>query len=312
MSDAPFQSQDSQANWTALGDRMRRNRSWLLLMFVGLGAYMGAQGWARLEREGISLRVLPSDVALTSTPAETDPATPPTEPTTADLPPETAAESEPKAAPPTVIHRETRSDDHRVDGAPARADAPRKPSRPANDTLRVASRQPPRELVGLAQSAATGIAAFQRQREDSRREAWRAAAAALAMYLRRSPRQVPVLVTSPPESSPAPRRIEPSAGPPPQAIVAKEPRTDNGPQLAAPERGLSIHNPNRTGIVRYLVNGQDRTLRPGESQKLPAGHWLIEFHRGGPYGDTAHKLASGSYRFEIGQRGWELVSSEGP
>jgi hypothetical protein len=211
-----------------------------------------------------------------------------------------------------VIQREARLDDHQTDSAPARADSPRKPTRLAKDALGVASRQPSRELVGLAQSAAMGIAAWQRQREDSRREAWRAAATALATYLRRPARQVPVLVTSPPESSPAPPSIEPSISPPPQAIVAK-PRTNSGPQLAAPERGLSIRNPTRTGgAVHYLVNGQDRTLQPGESQKLPAGQWLIEFHRGGPYGDTAHALASGSYHFEIGQRGWELVSNEGP
>ncbi len=310
MSDAPFQSQDSQADWTALGDRMRRNRTWLLMIFVGLGAYMAAQGWARMRRDGIDLRLLTSNLKLTgSTPLTPLPASP-TEQPAADPAPDLTAKS-----PPTRAPADAGRASHAPDGRQPVSSSKRRPSQ---EPLGISAHQPPSELIVLvevAESAGQWLAAWQCRQEDSRREGWRVAAAALARYARRPTREVGVLVEAPPPEPVPPPKIETSVTQPP-ALAAQPTRksTASGePDLSAPGPGLSIHNSSRTrGVVRYLVNGQDQTLRPGESQKLPAGRWLIEFHRGGPYGDTAHTLATGSYRFEIGARGWELLSGETP
>ena len=63
----------------------------------------------------------------------------------------------------------------------------------------------------------------------------------------------------------------------------------------------------RKTLVRLLVNGEEHTLRPGESQRLPAGRWLLEFHRGGDFGDQAYTVGGGNYHFQATARGWELV-----
>src|SRR5881296_3075782 len=70
MSDASLGSQDSQAAWTALGNRMRRNRRWLLLALVALGIYMGAETWTLL---GVD-RPPVGDDWLTRASSSTDPA----------------------------------------------------------------------------------------------------------------------------------------------------------------------------------------------------------------------------------------------
>src|SRR4051794_38737135 len=48
MTDAPLGSPESQAAWTALGTRMRRNRRRLLSALLILGLYMGTQAWLQL------------------------------------------------------------------------------------------------------------------------------------------------------------------------------------------------------------------------------------------------------------------------
>ncbi|HEX7447698.1 MAG TPA: hypothetical protein VF306_09145 [Pirellulales bacterium] len=77
----------------------------------------------------------------------------------------------------------------------------------------------------------------------------------------------------------------------------------------APMRsGTMLVNPKRSGAnVRYVLNGEEYLMKPGSSQRLPAGQrWVIEFDRGGRQGGTEYTLADGTYYFEPTDRGWEL------
>lgn len=77
----------------------------------------------------------------------------------------------------------------------------------------------------------------------------------------------------------------------------------------APMRsGTMLVNPKRTGAnVRYVLNGEEYRMKPGSSQRLPAGQrWVIQFDRGGRQGATEYSLAAGTFYFEPTDRGWEL------
>lgn len=65
--------------------------------------------------------------------------------------------------------------------------------------------------------------------------------------------------------------------------------------------------PENGGQVCYLVDDQQFSLQPGESQKLSADRvYHIQFHRGGDLGDVAYWVPGGSYRFAVDESGWEL------
>jgi hypothetical protein len=83
------------------------------------------------------------------------------------------------------------------------------------------------------------------------------------------------------------------------------------PGRAADGASVTLINPRESGgPVRFLLNGRESVLRPGETQQLSADRtWLIEFHRGGDFGEARYTLTSGAYRFRVTGRGWELVAS---
>jgi hypothetical protein len=395
MSDAPFGSPDSEAAWTALGNRMRKNRMWLLLMFVALGLYLAAQSWARLRRDGFDVDALARGVSLTSSSTE---AATPTSPLGAtggereNLTPRSLQEtstpskaststsvSTPAAAPQMSEAQAARArtreitagrgqeasrnspdpslTEHRAPGsdtapvataskpsgagaaqpAPAQGSAAARsamtnqgtaltthPAGPTGGSTRGGvTPQQPSEIEAMGESIGQWVAQWQHQREDSRREGLRIAASAVARFARRPrPSSVGPVAESLPaaakgaattegaataEGTPSNVQATHAAGP-----VITEPTARETPQLPQPRHsGLSIYNPSRSGgAVHYLVNGQAHTLRPGESQELPTGRWLIEFHRGGDYGDATSTLAGGSYRFEITRSGWQLLRGE--
>lgn len=77
------------------------------------------------------------------------------------------------------------------------------------------------------------------------------------------------------------------------------------------ESGLRLICPATHGSdIHYVVNNEDRVLRPGQSEHfLGRDLWIIQFHRGGEFGDAKYVLAAGSYTFTAGRRGWQLVKT---
>lgn len=78
-----------------------------------------------------------------------------------------------------------------------------------------------------------------------------------------------------------------------------------------PER-LVIHHSNRWDVeIHYMIDGQERTIFPGESHELGTNQVakLIEFHRGGEFDDVVYEITHGRYDFRISTEGWELVQA---
>ena len=72
-----------------------------------------------------------------------------------------------------------------------------------------------------------------------------------------------------------------------------------------------LHNPKRNGgEVSCLVNGKEYLLRPGQSHQFTDGPtWLVEFHRGGDFGNAERVLASGSFEFTVTDGGWDIAKT---
>jgi hypothetical protein len=72
-----------------------------------------------------------------------------------------------------------------------------------------------------------------------------------------------------------------------------------------------LYPPSDGSEIHYLVNGEDRVLRPGQSDRLTGRQsWKIQFHRGGEFGDAKYELSAGTYQFTAGPQGWELAQVE--
>jgi len=73
------------------------------------------------------------------------------------------------------------------------------------------------------------------------------------------------------------------------------------------ESRLVIENPRQTGgMIRFLVDGNLATLRPGESLTLQAGATRIQFHRGDDFENADVEISHGTYRFHPTKTGWTL------
>jgi hypothetical protein len=87
---------------------------------------------------------------------------------------------------------------------------------------------------------------------------------------------------------------------------------------ASPEKSeptaVVIINPHEThGKVSYLLNGKPHSLDAGQREELPLGPGMrVEFDRGGDFGKAAFGVTSGTYRFRVTQRGWDLMREEYP
>ena len=71
---------------------------------------------------------------------------------------------------------------------------------------------------------------------------------------------------------------------------------------------------NETDIMlRCRINGEIVTFAPGQGIPFPGGRlWVIEFHRGGPFGTARYELTEGVYRFGRNDQGWTLMPVEAP
>jgi len=328
MSSADSQVRDSQAAWTALGDRMRKTRSRLLLALVVLGTYLAARSWLDWRRQSQEAELLSVVVQpISSTPADATDA--PHEKLPDTLPSSkspdahaTAKDAEPVKQPSPATASKQEPANRRVSksGRPDKTAAidrgeeshePRdkQPTLTKRDSASAASTVAPGVIESWGFSLGKWVTESRSDSDGFNRIAVREVVSALGRYTRGASRRpsgptppVSTGLVSKPGASP----VE-AAGP-----VSKE--TPGGRASPGPAKsvlGLSLVNPATTGgAVHYLLNGQERTLRPGQSQQLPAGRWRIEFHRGGNYGDAAYTLASGSYRFQVTGQGWDLLSVE--
>ncbi len=81
------------------------------------------------------------------------------------------------------------------------------------------------------------------------------------------------------------------------------------PAKAAPATGLVLLNDREAGAaVRFVVNGRVHALGPGEKYESDSqeGAWLVQFHRGGSFGNAQYTLSAGTYVFRATERGWDL------
>jgi hypothetical protein len=78
---------------------------------------------------------------------------------------------------------------------------------------------------------------------------------------------------------------------------------------AAGLAAVVLHNPSTTGgAVGFMVNRRAYTLEPGQSRRLQAGELgLLQFHRGGDFGDARHELSPGAFEFQVTNEGWALL-----
>jgi hypothetical protein len=92
-----------------------------------------------------------------------------------------------------------------------------------------------------------------------------------------------------------------SAPAPDQRLVAP-------PAKAPPSTGLVLLNPREAGeTVQFVLNGRICSLRPGEKYESDSREaWLIQFHRGGDFGNVQYNLSDGTYVFHATDNGWEL------
>ena len=59
--------------------------------------------------------------------------------------------------------------------------------------------------------------------------------------------------------------------------------------------------------LSYTLNGVVYTIPPGYSQKLVEDRsWVVEFSRGGSFGQARYGLEPGVYVFGSSDHGWEL------
>ncbi|HEX5103450.1 MAG TPA: hypothetical protein VFV87_06545 [Pirellulaceae bacterium] len=73
--------------------------------------------------------------------------------------------------------------------------------------------------------------------------------------------------------------------------------------------GVMIRNPEATGVaLSYTIDSRHAyEIAAGEAQQLPEkGSYLVEFDRGGEFGQARYTITEGLYEFALTDHGWEL------
>jgi hypothetical protein len=93
--------------------------------------------------------------------------------------------------------------------------------------------------------------------------------------------------------------LHPGASP-----LAETPR----PAASTASTGALVQNPrDNPAKVNYVVDGRTHELKPGESRTHAiTAKSKISFNRGGSLGNTEYRLSSGTFRFAIEERAWQL------
>ncbi len=79
-----------------------------------------------------------------------------------------------------------------------------------------------------------------------------------------------------------------------------------------PAVGVTLHNAMKNAeTIRFLIDHRLCELRPGELHQFPhADKWLIQYHRGGEFGNIERVLLPGVYEFVATEHGWDVVRVE--
>ncbi|QDT52646.1 hypothetical protein Pan44_06580 [Caulifigura coniformis] len=77
---------------------------------------------------------------------------------------------------------------------------------------------------------------------------------------------------------------------------------------------IQLHNDASSGgEVWFLVDGQERSLQPGDTLDLESDRpHLVEYNTGGDAGDVRFTLYQGLYKFKVSSGGWGLFKSSDP
>jgi hypothetical protein len=76
---------------------------------------------------------------------------------------------------------------------------------------------------------------------------------------------------------------------------------------------LIVNPPENRATLNYTLNGARYSIPPGHSQELNDDRpWVIEFSRGGGFGQAQYTLQPGRYHFAGSPGGWELFGTEPP
>lgn len=82
---------------------------------------------------------------------------------------------------------------------------------------------------------------------------------------------------------------------------------------AAPPAIQLLNDPDSGGDVRFLVNGREYSLQPGQALDLSNDEvQTVDFNSGGAAGDRRFSLYSGLYKFKVAGDGWMLFKSADP
>jgi hypothetical protein len=98
-----------------------------------------------------------------------------------------------------------------------------------------------------------------------------------------------------------------AGGQPARANVGQPGAGSASGAVAAAGLPIVLLNADSEDSIQYRLNGSEQEM-PAGYQQLLAGDttWLVEFDRGGEFGMANYKLTSGTYRFKVTDRGWEL------
>lgn len=91
----------------------------------------------------------------------------------------------------------------------------------------------------------------------------------------------------------------------PVAMPGEEPAAAASGPIAAGQ--IILANP-AAETVNYNLNQQPQQMEPDFEQTLPGEtSWIVEFDRGGNFGQARYQLSEGYYYFKATEQGWELV-----
>lgn len=81
-----------------------------------------------------------------------------------------------------------------------------------------------------------------------------------------------------------------------------------GAAVGASGKVLITNPADSGGDVNYVLNGNNFSIQPGQTQSLDNDRvWTIDFASGGQRGGVRYTLSPGQFKFVVKESGWELV-----
>jgi hypothetical protein len=87
------------------------------------------------------------------------------------------------------------------------------------------------------------------------------------------------------------------------------PDVDKGESQAAGGSIIIRHRDDASSAVNYVLNNRQAfTIKPGETQQLPADkQWVVQFDRGNNQGTARYSLSRGTYEFRLVDNRWDCL-----